>query len=128
MICAEIFKTWGVLFVSAIFNAYGAFIIKCNINRLGAMPVSSPVAIMKYFLRLLMSWQVATGLVFFFLSPVLLIIALSRMDVSLAQPAWVALNVFIITTASIVFLKEKMDTKKVIGICLLITGLFLLNA
>lgn len=92
------------------------------------MPVDGIWSIVSYFILLACSLQVVFGLLLFFLSPVVLIMALSRMEASIAQPSFVAMNIALVVVSSILFLGERVTARQIFGFVLLMCGIFLLGA
>ena len=121
------FMTWGVLFISAVLNAGGAFIIKSELNRRGPAPASSLGLLIKYFIILACSLRAWLGLTAFFLSPFTFSIALSRMEMSVAQPAFVGINFLFLVLLSTVALKEKLTGLRILGLFVCLMGLIILN-
>jgi len=119
--------TWGLVGLSAAANSYGAFIIKLNLNRQGPVPVGSPIRAALYFLRLLRSPLVVSGVAAFTLAPFLFSIALSRMDLSVAQPAFVGLNFGVLVVLACLVLKERLTARKVTGIAAIVIALVLIR-
>lgn len=118
--------SWGVLVLSALANAFGAFVIKLGLNRQGPLPTQSLGGVVLYFLRLLKSPLVVAGVASFFLAPVLFSAALSRMEVSVAQPAMVGMNFAFLMLCAALFLKEDVTPKKLLGVAMVVAALFLL--
>jgi len=118
---------WGILILSALCNALGVFIIKIGLNRQGAVYFSPLREVVFYFFRLLKSPLVISGGLLFFLAPFLFATALSRMDISVAQPAQVGLNFSILMLCAVFFLKEKFSFRKGFGVLLVLLAIFFLN-
>lgn len=123
----NIFLSWGMLLLSVLFNAYGAFIIKYKMNELGEMRLNSFNFIMTYFTALLKSPLVVSGIVLFFLAPFLFAVALSRMEISVAYPAQVGLNFIFLLFLAVMFLGENLTINKAIGISLVICSIYFLH-
>ncbi|MBI5523542.1 MAG: EamA family transporter [Desulfarculus sp.] len=118
--------SWGVLVLSALANAYGAFVIKLGLNRQGPLPTGSVGGVILYFLGLLKSPLVISGVASFFLAPVLFSAALSRMEVSVAQPAMVGMNFAFLMVCAALFLGERITPRKLVGVAMVVAALFLL--
>lgn len=119
--------TWGILIISAAANAFGAFVIKMNLNAAGPAPVTRPLAMIGYFFSLLRSPLVVFGVLLFFASPFLYSIALSRMEVSIAQPAFVGLNFSLLVICATTILRESWTWRKGLGMVLVVAGLACLH-
>ncbi len=127
MAIKNVFLSWGMLFLSVLFNAYGVFVIKYKINELGEIPLNSFHFVMKYFIALLKSPLVISGVVLFFIAPFLFAIALSRMEISIAYPAQVGLNFIFLLLLAFIFLGENLTINKIIGISLVICSIYFLQ-
>jgi len=119
--------SWAALVSSAFSNAVGVFLIKLGLNRRGPVPLSGPRAMAGYFWSLVKSPQVVLGTALFFLAPFVYTVALSHMEVSVAQPAHVALNFAILMLCAVLFLREKFSLRKIAGLFFVLLGLTLLQ-
>lgn len=122
----NIFLSWGMLFLSVLFNAYGVFVIKYKINELGEIQLNSFRIVINYFIALLKSPLVISGVALFFLAPFLFAIALSRMEISIAYPAQVGLNFIFLLLLAFIFLGENLTINKIIAISLVICSIYFL--
>lgn len=123
----ELFLSWGMLVISVAFNAFGVFVVKAKLNELGSIKVDTFEACLKYFLTLLQYPLVIFGVVLFFLSPFLFTIALSRMQIAIAYPAQIGLNFLFLIVLAVLFLGEKITMFKILGIGLILLGIYFLN-
>lgn len=123
----ELFLSWGLLVLSVLFNVYGIFVIKARINELGPVGVQSLKSIIGYFLLLLKSPLVFSGVILFFIAPFLFAVALSRMDIVVAYPAQIGLNFLILMGLAVILLGESLTFARIIGSCLVIAGIIFLN-
>lgn len=122
----NIFLSWGMLSLSVFFNVYGVFVIKYKINELGEMRLNSFHFLVNYFIALLKSPLVISGVILFFLSPFLFAIALSRMEISVAYPVQVGFNFILLLILAFIFLGEHLTINKIIGISLVICSIYFL--
>ena len=116
-----------MLFISVILNAYGVFVIKYKLNVLGEIPFNSIRVVLTYFIALLKSPLVVSGIVLLLLAPFLFAIALSRMEISIAYPAQVGLNFIFLLLLAFIFLGENLTINKIIGISLVICSIYFLH-
>lgn len=121
------FLSWGMLILSVFFNAYGVFVIKLRLNEMGPFKWETFRAALGYFIFLLKSPLVVSGILLFFLAPFLFAIALSRMEIVVAYPAQIGLNFLILILLALIFLGEQLTFYKVAGIVLIFAGIYLLN-
>lgn len=124
---SELILGWGMLVLSVIFNALGVFAIKWRLNQLGPINFESFQSTLSYFFLLLQSPFVLAGVVLFFLAPFLFTVSLSRMEISIAYPAQIGLNFFLVLILAILFLGEQMTFTKLIGIMCVLAGIYFLN-
>jgi len=123
----EILYSWGMLFLSVLFNVYAVFIIKLRLNELGPIKMEKIGAMVEYFFVLLKSPLVFGAIVLFSIAPFLFAIALSRMEIAIAYPAQVGLNFLFLILLAFIFLGEQMTVYKVTGIIFVLLGIFFLN-
>ena len=121
------FMTWGVLLISAGLNAGGAFLIKAELNRRGPVPLFPPGMLLRYSVKFACSIKAWLGLVSFFLSPFIFSVALSRMEMSVAQPAFVGINFICLVVLATLILKEKLTRMRLAGLAVCLVGLIFLN-
>jgi len=123
----EQFLSWGMLMLSVLFNVYGVFVIKLKLNELGEIKMDSLRTVFSYFIVLLKSPLVISGVFLFFIAPFLFAIALSRMEITIAYPAQIGLNFIILIILALLFLGEQFDLYKGVGILLILAGILVLN-
>lgn len=116
--------SWGMVLCFALFNSIGALIIKYYVNQMGAIKVDG---LTSYFFRLFTTPTVMFGIVCIFLSAFAWIIALSRMELSIAYPAGVGLNFILVLAGSFLFFGENINTYKICGVLLILISLYLLH-
>ncbi len=119
--------SWGMLIVSVLFNVYGVFVIKLKLNELGAIKLDSLKTTLSYFLILMKSPLVISGVILFFIAPFVFVIALSRMDIVVAYPIQIGLNFLFLVLLALIFLGEKITVYKFIGIFFIFIGMYFLS-
>ncbi len=115
------------MILSVLFNVFGIFVIKMKLNEHGAIQVDSLKSVLQYFLLLMKSPVVVVGVILFFAAPFLFAIALSRMPISIAYPAQLGLNFLILILLGLIFLGESLTIYKVLGMMLVLAGIYFLN-
>ena len=123
----NMFLSWGMLVLSVVFNVFGVFVVKQRLNELGAIKMDSLRTVLQYFLLMMTSPLVIFGIVFFFAAPFLFTIALSRMEISVAYPAQLGLNFLILILLGLIFLGESLTIYKVVGMAMVLAGIYFLN-
>lgn len=111
----------------AVLNSYGALIIKHEINKIEKIDLNSVGSIIEFFVKLAKFPAVITGFVAIFISALVWMAALSRMDVSLAYPAAVGLNFLIVTLVAISLFGEQININKILGILLVFASIYFLS-
>ena len=119
--------SWGMVLGYVIFNSFGALIIKYKINKMGEVKFSSLRIVINYFIELLRSPLIIGGIISIFISAFVWMIALSRLQISVAYPVAVGLNFLVVVIIALLLLGEQLTFTKVIGILLIFISIFLLS-
>ena len=116
--------TWGMIFIAALMDVYGAFVVKVRINELGPFKYDSTITVLKYLLELSKSPLVLFGVFLILIAPIPYVLALTRMELSTAYPIIVAINALLLIPIAIIFLGEAISWYKMTGIIIIIFGLY----
>jgi multidrug transporter EmrE-like cation transporter len=127
MLLKEFLESWGLLILSVFFNVYGIFVIKLKLNQYGIIRLDSWKHFIEYFLVLIRSPLVISGVILFFLAPFLFAIALSRMEIVVAYPAQLGLNFVFLVVLALLILGESLTVHKTIGMVLVLAGIYFLS-
>lgn len=119
--------SWTYLIISVLVNAFGAFLIKREMNRLGAAPLVNLGNAVAYFWCLLKTPGAFGGALLLFAAPIFYMLALRNMPVSIAYPVLIALNFLVVCSLAVAFLKEKLTPRKIGGTILILMSLWLLG-
>lgn len=122
----DLLLSWGMVGAYVIFNSFGALAIKHTVHRIGAADVNSMKTTVNFFTATFSSPLVLVGLVAIGLSACAWIVALSRMELSIAYPIAVALNCIIVVSAGFASYGELLNWSKLAGIILLLSSIILL--
>ena len=122
----DLLLSWGMVGAYVIFNSFGALAIKHTVHRIGAAEINSLKATASFFSATLTSPLVLAGLFAIGLSACAWIIALSRLELSIAYPIAVALNCVIVVSAGFASYGELLNWSKLAGIVLLLFSIVLL--
>ncbi len=116
----------GIYFVliSVLFNVSGQYSIKVGMNRFGVIEVNS--AIFSVFSKLLIQPSIILGLVFYILSAFSWLIALSKLELSIAYPM-LSIGYVILMFVSYFFLNESLGINKIIGTLLIVGGIVFIS-
>lgn len=118
--------TWGMVIAFAFFNTLGTIIMKQYVDKLGPANAESSSALTDYFFTLLKNPIFLLGMSLTFLAAFFWIIALSRMELSLAYPLGIALSFLFIIFWSIVLFSESITVNKTLSIIFILIGLYFL--
>ena len=127
MSTSKFLLSWGMVLAYIVFNSVGALIIKYKINEMGTIQLSSFRFVIKYFYELIKSPLIICGIFSIFISAFVWMVALSRMQISIAYPVAVGLNFIVVVTVALIFFKEHLSVEKIIGIVLIFISVFLIS-
>ena len=127
MSTSKFLLSWGMVLAYIVFNSFGALIIKYKINEMGTIQLSSYRFVIKYFYELIKSPLIICGIFSIFISAFVWMVALSRMQISIAYPVAVGLNFIVVVTFALIFFKEHLSVEKIIGIVLIFISVFLIS-
>ena len=122
----ELLLSWGMVGAYVILNSFGALAIKQAVHHIGMAQASSLKDVVSFFAATFVSPLVLPGLFAIGLSACAWIIALSRMELSIAYPVAVALNCLIVVSAGLALYGETLSLNKLVGIGLLLSSIILL--
>jgi multidrug transporter EmrE-like cation transporter len=111
----------GYLFLALalVLNATANVLLKLGAARLGGLDLPNPVG------RLITNYHLLAGLGLFALNVVFYLLALIRLNLSIAYPIMTAGGVVIIVAVSVLLLQEALTTRQAVGLLLLIAGIVL---
>lgn len=118
--------SWGMVLGYVLLNAYGALIIKYKINQLGVVSLDTFAQMLSYFVRLFTSPLIITGLLAIFASSIAWMVALSRLDLSIAYPVAVGLNFVVVISIAFLSFREPVNGVKLLAISLILFSIYLL--
>ncbi len=127
MSTSKFLLSWGMVLAYILFNSFGALIIKYKINEMGTIQFSSFRFVIKYFYELIKSPLIICGIFSIFISAFVWMVALSRLQISIAYPVAVGLNFIVVVTVALIFFKEHLSAEKIIGIVLIFISVFLIS-
>lgn len=119
--------TWGMLLLYALLNSTGALLIKHKQIQLGEVHFDSFGAFFHYFVQLFSSFQVLAGFAAIILSSIAWMVALSKMQLTVAYPVAVGLSILVVLIFSILIHGEVVTPGKIAAIVLILLSLYLMN-
>ena len=111
------------ILISVLLAVVGQLLLKMGMLRIGRFSFDISTLIHQYT-RILLNPFVVAGLVGFFISMLIWLYVLSRMELSFAYP-FVALNYVLILFGSYFLFKETITPLKIVGVAVIIIGVFL---
>jgi multidrug transporter EmrE-like cation transporter len=120
----EFIVSWGLVFLSALFDSYAAFIVKTQFNKLGKMQLDSFSAFFEYIYVFFQNPILLTAIATFVAAPAMWFIALNRLDLSIAYPVLVGFHLIFVLFFGVAFLGEGMSLNKAIGCVLVLSSLY----
>lgn len=116
--------TWGMVFCFAFFNSIGALIMKYYVDQMGIVKIDGFIS---YFVKFFTTPMVLLGFCSIGLSTLAWIIAVSRMDLSVAFPVAMGLLFLFVTSGSFLFFGESINGYKIFAIILILISFYLLH-
>ena len=111
------------IFVSVSLAVVGQLLLKMGMLRVGKFSFNISTLVHQYA-RILLNPFVIAGLFGFFVSMLIWLYVLSRMELSFVYP-FVALNYVLILLGSYFLFKETITPLKIVGVAVIIIGVFL---
>ncbi len=111
------------IFISIILAVIGQLLLKMGMLRIGKVSFNISTLVHQYA-KILLNPLVIAGLFSFFISMLIWLYVLSRMELSFAYP-FVALNYVLILLGSYFLLKEAITPMKVMGVIVIVVGVYL---
>ena len=122
---AAFWPTFALLMVAMLLTVTGELLLKSGMNRHGVLEVS-PDTLVPTAVKLLTNPFVVGGFVFVFSGALFWLAVLSRWPLSLAYPL-LSISYIIGIAASVVILKEKVNWVQLLGVLVIILGVYLVS-
>lgn len=114
------------IFGTVLFTVYGQLIIKSQIVKFGELPLGVIEKII-FLAKVLLDPWVFSGFVSAFVASFFWMAAMTKFDVSHAYPIIVGGLAILTSVFAIIFLKEAISVFKVMGLILIVAGVFFLG-
>ncbi len=114
--------SYGYILLTIVLTVYGQLVIKWQVSKAGALPVGI-VAQAGFLLRVLVNPWVLSGLIAALIAALSWMAALTKFDLGFAYP-FMSLSFVLVLVLSVLFFREPMTVYKVIGMALIVLGLF----
>ena len=104
----------------------GNLLLKWGMNECGSIAETN-LGVVHYYLNVFTKPQVLVGAVFYVVSALLWLAVLGMMDISAAYPIFVSGAFLIVTVAAILFFREHVNWVRIVGILVVILGIFIVS-
>jgi len=115
---------WIFVFLTVAFTVYGQIVVKWQVGQMGELPDGLMDKVIFVFSQYLNPW-IMSGLASAFLASACWIVAMTRLDLSVAYP-FMSLAFVIVLFLSAVFFSEALSINKAIGTVIILVGLFVI--
>lgn len=114
-----------IVFICVVLNITSQLLLKMGMNGIGFFEYNAS-SLISVGLRVATNPGIIFGLFLYALSFVLWLVVLSRLEVSLAYPL-LSIGYIIMPFVSYLFLGEALPISRLLGICVIIVGVFLVS-
>ncbi len=116
----------ALLVACIIVTPIGNLLLKSGMNQCGSI-AETHLGVVQYYLNVFSKPQVLVGTVLYIASALMWLAVLGMMDISTAYPIFVAGAFTIVTVAAIVLFREHVNFMRVLGIVVVIAGIFIVS-
>ena len=115
----------GYLYIigTIIFTVYGQIVLKWRINSVDTLPELVMDKVL-FLIKLLFDPWIFSGFVSAFIASFFWMAAMTKFEISYAYP-FMSLAFVLVLLFSVIFLKESLNIYKLLGICLIISGIYI---
>ena len=124
MIAKEFMLSWGFVIIAALLDSFTIFVVKWRANEIGKFEFGQFTQVRDYLLTYLSHPLIALAAIAFFAGPVFGYIALTRLDLTAFLPVGIMLRLIITFMLGLFLLHEPIQLYKIIGISLMLGGLY----
>ena len=117
---------YGMVLVCVCMAAVGQILLKKGLTQVGTLSWGLSSDTLLQWLGVFLNGYVVVGLGLYFLSLILWLWALARVDVSVAYPL-MSLGYIITCAAGILFFNEPFSWTKILGVLIIILGVYLVS-
>lgn len=116
---------WSMVFLYVTLNVYGALLLKSQVQKIDISNIYSIRAFFQISVKLLSSWQTIVAIGSLFCATGAWMVALGSLELSRAYPVALGLNLLITFLAAIFLFHETLSLMKLIGVGLIVVGIFI---
>ena len=117
---------YALLLVSVTFNVTANILLKTGVIKTGGIS-SDATDIITNVLKVAVSPYIVTGLTLYGLSFLIWLRVLSFNDLSRSYPIFATIVFLMTTIGSVIFLKEHVSIIRIVGIAVMLTGIFIVS-
>ena len=114
---------WFYVFLTIVLTVYGQVVIKWQVSKSGGLPEAG-AAKLGFLLHLLLNPWIASGLAAALVAALSWMAAMTKLELSFAYP-FMSLSFVLVLFLSALLLRESLTPYKIIGMALVIIGLFI---
>ena len=126
LLLSKLVLGWGMVFTYVVFNSLGAFLIKSEVQKLGAWNFTSLKSVVSFFLVFFSSWITWLALFSIGTATMAWIIALTHLEISKAYPVAIGTNLVVLLGISLFKFQEPLTFIKALGTFLIFAGIVIL--
>ena len=119
--------SWGFLIIAALLDSFTLYAVKWRSNIVGQFEPAGFPEMKNYFLHFMNHPMLYAGMVTFVIGLFLGYIAVTRIDVTISYPASVGLHIIIVFLFGTFLLDESVTAFKMLGVFMIMTGIWLLS-
>ncbi len=113
------------IFLCVVLNVVSQLLLKTGMNTIGHFQIEAN-NLLTTTIRIATNPNIIIGLLLYGLSFALWLVALSRLDVSIAYPL-LSIGYIIMPFVAYLFLGEVLSILKIVGICIIIAGVYIVS-
>ena len=121
------YSAWALIIVAVVIGVIGIMLVKIEINSLPATRYDSVHDVLSFFVLLVSKQRSLLGGMCILFTPILYLLAFSRVELSIAYPVIFGLQSLFLLIGSALFLGESLKIGGVVGVLLILCGLYAIS-
>ena len=109
--------------VGILFGAFGGILMKLGAGNIGTLNLGNFHEVVAFFIKSFTNITILSGVVLYFLSALIWLLLLTKLDISYVQPI-LALTYVVTPILAIILLNESVPTMRWVGIAIIVLGVF----
>ncbi len=115
-----------LLIICVIITPVGNLLLKSGMNECGSI-AEAEGGVVQYYGNVFTKWQILLGGVVYIMSALMWMAVLGMMDITAAYPIFISGAFLIVTVAAAILFGEHLSVVRVIGIAIVIAGIFIVS-